>query len=368
LVFTPIEVTTLELPRDRRLSILRRSVPLGGLTALLSGVAVCVATVPLVAKVSLTIRLEFAVTVIILSAISPVQDHLRRMFHQSGRSWIAARLSMIQMTIVALAIALALIAGVPLPLVPFGALTIGNLVSVLVGVKIAGWQPRIQLPAGSRRSDIIRGGGWLTFGAGFSYAAGLATIAIVTDRSSAAAAGQAEAARVLSQPVTVMAIGVLAVFGPEMMAAAQRGLAPRLQKMTMSFLAVVAGATVVWLFAVGVPWPWSPISHVFATAYELRGLTAWMIVQQSVAYASLSYRAVLIGNGLAHYAGKLDIIASTVGVVGVYFTAPYVGAFSLAWVILAVDVVLFGVRARLAGQAVRDAAEKHLREPLEATS
>jgi O-antigen/teichoic acid export membrane protein len=357
LIFTPIEVNALELPRDQRLSIVRKSVPMGALTGLISGVIVVAAVIPLAAKVGITIRLEFGVTVVVLSCLSPVQDHLRRMCHQGGRSWIAARVSIIQMVTVAALIVVARVTGLPLPIVPFGALAVGNLVSGVAGLMTSRPEPderRVSVGL----LNVIRGGGWLTFGTVFGFTAGLAAITILTDRTGAVAAGRAEAARVLSQPVTVIAIGVLAVFGPEMMSAAQRGLGARVNKMVFGFLAVVAAATVVWLVAVGIPWPWSPIRHTFSTAYVLRGLVAWTIVQQSLAYASLGYRAILIGNGRGNYVGKLDIFANVLAVVGVYVAAPRYGAFAFVWAFLAVDLLLFGVRGRMASRSVHAARDE----------
>jgi O-antigen/teichoic acid export membrane protein len=356
LIFTPIEVTALDLPRHERLSILRWSVPLGALAGLVSGIVVCAAVIPLAAKVGLAVRIEFAATVVVLSCVSPVQDHLRRMFHQGGRSWTAARTSIVQVATVALFIVVARLSGLPLPLVPFGALALGNLVSCGAGF-ITARTTRGRRPARSSTGEVIRGGGWLTGGTVFSFAAGLAAVTILTDRSGAVRAGQAEAARVLSQPVTVIAVGVLAVFGPELMAAAQHGLGIRVNKMMVGFIGVVAAATVVWLVAVGIPWPWSPIRHTFSIAYEIRGLTAWTIVQQSLAYGSLAYRAVLIGNGQGSSVGKLDIFANVLAVIAVYFGAPYFGAFALVWAFLGVDLLLFGVRGRMAARSVRAAAD-----------
>jgi len=355
LVFTPIEVIALAQRRNTRLSVLRRSVPLGGVTGLVSGIIVCGAVVPLVAKVGLAIRLEFGATVVVLSCVSPVQDHLRRMFHQSGRSWIAARTSMIQMITVAVVIIVARAVGVPLALIPFGALVIGNVTSGLAGLRTARPEPGVDHPVGPSPGEVIRGGGWLTAGTAYGFAASLAAITVLADRSGAVAAGQTEAARVLSQPVTVIVIGVLAVIGPEMMGAGREGAVRKLHKMMMGFLAVLAAATVAWLVAVGIPWSWSPITRTFSAAYKVKGLTALTIVQQALAYGSLAYRAVLIGNGMSRSVGRLDILASSIAVVGVYVTAPYLGAFAIVWAFLGIDLLLFVARGRLAARAVRAA-------------
>jgi O-antigen/teichoic acid export membrane protein len=355
LIFTPIEVDALELERDKRLSVFRHSIALGALPALLSGLLVVGVVIPLVAKVGLAARVEFGATVVALACISPTQDHIRRMFHQAGRSWIAARLSIIQVLVVAVLIVLSRLVNIPLPLVPFGALAIGNLVSAAEGLRISRSFSGEDVQTHPHPLDVLRAGGWLTFGTAFGYAAGLAAVAILTDRSSAVATGEAEAARILSQPVTVIAVGILAVFGPEMMSAAQRGLTRRVGKMMIGFLGVIVLTTLFWLLAVGVPWPWSPITRAFSTAYAVKGLTPWMIVQQSVGYASLAYRSVLIGNGLGRRVGMLDVGTGVVVVIGVYITAPYIGAFSLVWVFLGADALLFGVRARMATTSMRNA-------------
>jgi O-antigen/teichoic acid export membrane protein len=355
LIYTPIEVRTLELPLDRRLSVLRKSAPLGGITGLVSGLIVTGLVVPLVPQVGIGVRLEFAGTVAAVSCVSPVQDHLRRMFHQSGRSWIAARISVIQFVTVAVVIILARIVAVPLPLVPFGALVIGNLASGVVGYRAARVEPGYSPLRGQKTTDIIRGGGWLTVGTAYGFVAGLATVTILAERSGAAAAGQTEAARVLSQPVTVIAVGILAVFGPEMMSAAQRGQSKTVNRMMAGFLGVVVVATLLWLAAVGTPRPWSPITRIFSTAYEVSGLMALTVVQQALAYGSLAYRSVIIATGDGRKVGKLDMFAYTAIILGVYVMAPYLGAFSILWAFLGSDLLLFWWRARMASRAIRAA-------------
>jgi O-antigen/teichoic acid export membrane protein len=355
LVFAPLEVVSLDLPRAERTSILRETIPFGALTALLSGVLVCGATLPLVAKVGLTIRVEFMLTAMALSCASPVQDHLRRMFHQAGRSWTAAWLSLIQIAIVATTIVVARAVSIPLPLVPFGALAIGNLISLPIGLRLARWRSGPPRRLGPAVTQTLRTGGWLTFGSAFGFAAGLAAIAILSDRSGPTAAGQTEAARVLSQPVTVIAVGMIAVFGPEMMIAAQRGLVSSVRKMMTVFNGIIALTTLLWLLAVGVRWSWSPVGKIFATAYDVRGLLLLMIMQQALGYAGLAYRAVLIGNGLGRNVGILDVFTGILVVAAVYIFAPHFGAFAFVWAFLGIDSLIFGVRARMAMQSVRAA-------------
>jgi O-antigen/teichoic acid export membrane protein len=359
-IFTPLEVRTLQLPLDRRLSVIRKSAPLGGITGLVSGLIVSGLVVPLVTQVGLEVRLEFGVTVAAVSCVSPVQDHLRRMFHQSGRSWIAARISVIQLVTVALAIVVARIVAVPLALVPFGALVIGNVASGVAGYRAARVARGQSLLGGERIADIVRGGGWLTVGTAYGFATSLASVTILADRSGAAAAGQTEAARVLSQPVTVVAVGILAVFGPEMMSAGQRGQSKRVNKMMAGFFGVVVVATLLWLVAVGNPWSWSPITRIFSTAYEIGGLMALTVVQQALAYGSLPYRAVIIASGGSRKVGKLDVLTYTAVILGVYVMAPYLGAFSIVWAFLGSDLLLVGWRARMASQAVRAARSRSL--------
>ncbi len=365
LVFAPLEVISLDLPHAERTAILRESVPFGGLISLLSGVLICGATLPLVSKVGLPVRVEFMFTAMVLSCVSPVQDHLRRMFHQTGRSWTAAWLSVIQIAVVATTIVIALAIGVPLPLVPFGALAIGNLISLPIGLRLARWRAGQPRRLGPAVVNILRTGGWLTFGSAFSFAAGLAAIAILSDRGGPASAGQAEAARVLSQPVTVIAVGMIAVFGPEMMMAAQRGLSSSVRKMMTAFNGIIALTTLGWLAAVGIQWSWSPLSRIFSTAYEVRGLLPLMIVQQALGYAGLAYRSVLIGNGLGRNVGIVDVFSGVLAVAGVYVLAPHIGAFAFVWAFLAVDILVFGVRARMATQSVRAAGAARARSTIE---
>jgi hypothetical protein len=74
-----------------------------------------------------------ALTMTACAALTPLQEHVRRVLHLAGISWHAAAVSLVQLGCVALA--LLLLARVQVPAIwrPFGALTIGTVVSLGAG-------------------------------------------------------------------------------------------------------------------------------------------------------------------------------------------------------------------------------------------
>jgi hypothetical protein len=122
-VLVPAELASLGAARPERLALLRQSWRIG--------MPVSVATA-LVVNEAAELGVH-ALTMTACAALTPLQEHVRRVLHLAGISWHAAAVSLVQLGCVALA--LLLLARVQVPAIwrPFGALTIGTVVSLGAG-------------------------------------------------------------------------------------------------------------------------------------------------------------------------------------------------------------------------------------------
>jgi O-antigen/teichoic acid export membrane protein len=331
LVLMPAEVASVAVEPRFRGAILGRSLRLGGLVAVLSS-----SSVPLVLLVpsdaEFGTRVALAVTTVVLTAASPLQDHARRMLHQSGRSWHAVEVSVTQTVLVLSFLAGLGFLGAPAPWVPFGALAAANVLSLAAAVwlvirKVPRRSPTVPLD----RRALVRSGGWLLAGSLLLFGAQAAAVAVLTSAAGSAAAGQAEAARVLAQPVSVLVMGLLSVYNPVLMAAAQNFDGRRVARVTGGFFALVGTATAFWFLFAGRSWSWSPLPHLVPRAYEVSGLLPWAIAVQACGYATLVFSTIL----LAGRREKMTTAAAAVQAVTltsiVVVTAREHGPFALMW-------------------------------------
>jgi hypothetical protein len=353
-VFTPLEVGAVgRLDERRRPAVLRRSLRLGVPVAALAAAVICLGTLFVPTGVPLKTRLAFAVTATVLAAISPVQDHVRRVFHQSGRSWDAAHMSAIQVGVVVILLVAMQHEGVSRAWVPFSALALANLISLVVGRTLArsAGAPKLQasVPA------VLRRGGWLFGGGVIRWIAAYAAIAIVTASAGANPAGFAEAARVLAQPVTVLAIGILSVFNSELVTAAQRQQRSRLHRLALVYIAAIGLACLAWIAVVTPRWSFSPLPHLFAKAYVIGGLLPLVVLAETSGYAALGYGTALIGGRRERATAVRDVLAAIATVAVTALTTSH-GAFALVWGGLAGAVVTYVVNALALRAMLRQSA------------
>jgi hypothetical protein len=341
-VFTPAEVAAVALERPDRPAVLRQSMPIGAPVAVLSALIVCPAALLVPTGVAFSTRVAFAVTAAVLSAVSPVQDHVRRVLHQGGRSWAAALVSSVQLVVVAATLTALWAGGVGRPWVPFTALAVGNAVSLMTGVALARSAGEHRL--GLSLARVLRSGVWLLSGSGFRFFAAFASIAIVTARVGAAPAGYAEAARVLAQPVTVLAIGMLSVFSPDIMAAAQRRESARVHRLAMGYIGVAALAALVWIVIVTPNWSVSPLHRLFASAYIVKGLLPLVVIAETSGYAALGYAAAVVGGRRERASAARDVLSGITDITVTTLTTSY-GAFALVWGGLAGGAVTYAINA-----------------------
>ncbi len=340
LVFGPIELAGLTLHRPHRQRIFGRSLRLGpGLTTSV-GLAVCSVALLVPSTAPLSTRLPLALTAAALTAVSPLQDHVRRVLHASGRSWTAASMSGVLLATTALTLGILLSSPIPKPWIPFLGLAIGNLVSLVAAFTILharGDGEHHQLDLSVR--TLTRKGRWLLLGATGGLFCGFVMVALLTAMAGSAAAGYAEAARVLAQPVTVLAIGLLSVFNPEIMAATQAGRTQEVWRTVRHFLLCVTAASGIWLVVVSVRWPGNPLPHSFPSAYAKPGLLELLIVSETVGYAAIVFSNALFASGRERYQAMISLATGAISII-VMLICISTGAYALGLGSLAGSIFL----------------------------
>ncbi len=336
------------LEAGARVAVLRRSLPPGLALGLAVGVVVAAATLAIPSDVTLGERTAIALSLVLLVAVSPGQDHCRRLMHLAGRSWTAAEGAACQLGVAGLVVVLAVATGSGhAAWVPFGALAAANVASSTLVYALT----RRGRPAGPAfaltMTARLRFGGWLLVNDICTFGGGLLALAVVTTASGAAAAGQAEAARQLSQPVTVVIIGVLSVISAEVLTAATTSDRVRLAVLARRWFLGAALLVGLWAALLGGTRPWNPLPTVFPRAYEVPGLLVLVIVGQGAAYACLLYQSVLTAR---HRTSLLAAISAATALAYVAVTALLRahGAWALAiggLVTAGLDLVLYGAAA-----------------------
>lgn len=328
LLFVPAEVAVLDVGRAHRLAALSNTLRAGAPAAAVAATAAGALAAVSIALTGETAVLGLAASMATAATLSPLQDHVRRMLHQAGQSWRAALVSLVQFVAAVAGVISLLAADVSALVVPFTALTVANAVSLLLGLALARGVASPGQPSPLARRLLMRSGRWL-------LALGLAELgctflAVVTVAAVGGQpqAGYAEAARVLSQPIYVLAMALTAVMGPEITLAARTGNGERGRLLTRVFTVCLAVTAVAYVLAVGTEWPGTPLTSLFPNAYHLNGLLAVTVVSQAVNLVSLAQRAELMGHGKE---ARMAVAGASPGVaqVAVATSALAVGAFAL---------------------------------------
>jgi O-antigen/teichoic acid export membrane protein len=145
-VLVPAELATLPAARRERLALVRQSwrigIPMAAATAVVaSGAAALSAEAPT------RVLWPLAFTMAACATLTPLQEHVRRVLHLAGISWHAAVVSLVQGGGVVVGLALLASAETPVIWRPFGALTIGTVVSLGAGLVLTlRRQPPATLP------------------------------------------------------------------------------------------------------------------------------------------------------------------------------------------------------------------------------
>lgn len=358
--FFPAENVLVSLPQAERLGAMRATLGVGMWPALMSGVALVgwLAFAP--AALVYDALMPLTVTAMAAAFLSPVQDHVRRMLHLGGKSRSAVAVSSVQIAAVVTALLVCVAARVPKWWIPFGALAFANGASALTGVWLARRSnpPSLDVPT-LRRGEVRRSGRWLAFLGLLEAGMAFAAAAIVTHLASAAALGYAETCRLVAQPLTVVAWGLLAVLGPHSIRAGQDLQPAQARRVSRTFIGAMALVGITSLAVFGPAWRGNPMTWLLPNAYVVRGLVVLSILAGLANAVLHTFRLELIGGRQESAIAIIEIKANVVRAV-VASSAAILHAYALPLSLLALAVARSrGYHHMITGMyAARSAAQK----------
>lgn len=348
-IFTPAEVEAVSVPPGRRLALLRRSLELGVGPCLVGALSSVIAFGLTISYASVAVAGGLAVTSALLIFLSTMQSHMRRMLHIATRSGTAAVMSATQFIVVLGAVFGGTIAGFPLPWLPFGALALGNAVSMIVG----GWIERDRLSAEAPVSfafrQLSRRGFWFVLSGAGSAVGGFLVAVAIQGLASPEDLGYAESARIVAQPVLVFAAGLTAVLGPRVMRAGLDRDASQSRSANRLYVALLLGGAVLYALLVGPEWVLNPVVDLVPSAYVLTGLVLLAVVANAVAALAFLQADELAGAGRERSLAGIAWLSS-IFLVGGGLTAGFTGAYARSIGFITGSAARFGLQR----QALRD--------------
>ncbi len=275
LVYIPAEVVAVAWKAPIRTRVLTQSIPMGLLPSILGASAIAIATLVAAQIAPSEVWLPLTVTSAVTTFLWPTQDHIRRMLHIADRSWAAAAVSTAHFIITAISIGVLIFIDVRAEWIPFGALAIANLASLLIGLILA------KPPAGAEKAperlnlrNLTRSGIWLMTGVGIPPVAAFGAATIITFAAGPEALGFAEAARIAAHPVLVLGTGLGYVMGPRIMRGAiARDLAVSKHN-HRRFNSFVIMASIAYAAIVGFDWIGNPMAVLVPDAYVVE----WLVI------------------------------------------------------------------------------------------
>lgn len=327
LAFLPAEVRLLSLPREQQLGGFRLTLPTGVPVAMAGSLVVLLAWIPAI-DADLSLVLPLAITTILTAVLSPIQDHVRRVMHLAGRSWLAAITSLVQLVVAGAFIAFGVIVDMDIAWIPFGALVAANTFSIAAGLILA---RRNSTPAPGQPymlRSLAASGRWLTGFGLLPVGAGFLAAAIVDVTAGSDFLGFAEAARIAGRPLLVFVTGVSAVLNPpSLIAGRDRNRNEGLRLARIGHF-VVIGSGVLFLAWMGFDWSGNPMAWLVEEAYTVEFLTAVTVVTNILWGMLFSEESQLIGGQREVDIFKIYVVATFVQI-GIAFTAPVTESFAV---------------------------------------
>lgn len=334
-VLVPAELATLPAAQRARLALLRQSwrigAPMAAATALVAVVAAALG-----AEAPAGVLWPLAVTMTACSLLTPLQEHLRRVLHLAGMSWHAAVVSLVQVGGVVVALAALAAAGAPAIWRPFGALTTATVVSLGAGLLLTSRRPPPATLPRYQLADLMRSGRWLLAIEAITAGATFLASVLVSRLDTPEALGYAEAARIVGQPLFVLAVGLSAVLNPRAMEAGagrDRAAARRVARPYALLLAIVGlgyGALT------AVPWWGNPLAGLVPQAYAVAGLVPVTVASFVLFGLPIIPRSELTGARRERVLPQVGLIAGVLQGAAA-LSASWIGAFARP-----LGVALFG--------------------------
>jgi hypothetical protein len=328
LLFLPSQIAALKAPRPARSAILGPTLWRGALiSAVAAPIAACAGLI-LAGDVPDSTLFALGAGAAVLTVVTPLQDHVRSTLHLSGEHVRAALVSGAQLALTCLALGALVLLDVAEAWAPFSALAFGTAVSGLVGLKLTSFavEGTFELPAAR---SLMRTGMTLLPAALIQEATIFVSSATLASLSSAAALGNAEAARVVARPVQAFSLGVSRTLAPRLMEAGEARSRGSARRTAGLYAAAVGGAGLAYLLVAGWPHPLNPLEALAPAAYIEEGLVAIVLVATVAGAITQIPRGVLLGAARGQEILMITVAASAVRIAAVVLLAASIGAYAL---------------------------------------
>lgn len=341
LILVPAEVNAVSFPVVDRMRRARDTLKMGLPMSVLGSVAILVAGFLSRSLTSPDVIWGLVLTALVATVLSPLQDHMRRLLHIAEMSWRAAVTSGVQLFGVVATLGVMLLVDAPVAIMPFGSLAIANALSLTAGLLLGDVHNQRPLEERLRFVELARQGQWLLAQAMLPSVAHFAVAAIIAALAGAAVLGYTESARVVAQPVLVLATGLTAVLAPRAMRAAMDRDLPSAHHARRLYMGLMLGGGFIYLIIAMNDWIWNPMAYIVPSAYVVTGLVAAVIVSNVATAAMYLDVNELLGAKMAKVMAGIAIVTSPILVL-VAFTASATGAFARPFGLIVRDAVQIG--------------------------
>jgi len=311
LVLGPAGIASVSYPQAERLGLLPQTWRLGMGIAVFAGVAAAAAAW-LGSTAALDVRLALGVTAAVSAILTPLQQFVRQSLHLGGASWRAAATSLIQLIVVVVGLLAFSSTDVPRAWHPMGSLAIANGMSLAFAFLRWGRDdPASVILPRFRVSSLVLSGRWLLLLEVVATGALFLSVVMLGRLAGAEALGHAEAARIVAQPLIVMAVGLATVLGPRSMEAGSirdRQLARRISGPFLASLFVIALA---YAAITALPWRGNPMAFLLPLAYVEPGLVLVSVIATLLVGVVYPYRSELLGARRERSLVRVAVVAAT---------------------------------------------------------
>jgi O-antigen/teichoic acid export membrane protein len=328
LIYVPAEIVSVSRTGVLRLTVLDDSFRLGALPSVGGASLVLLAALTTAPLASTSLTVALTVTAFAATLLSPSQDHVRRTLHIANRSWKAAAMSLTQFLVTLLATGIMLLLDVPVGWIPFGALTAANFLSLTLGLVMAA-RDRHGATSDTRLgfSELVAQGRWLLLQASLPAGAAFVTANIITYLAGPEAMGYAEAARIVAQPIVVLAAGLIYPLRPRAMEAALARDLRTSNRVELIYISMVVVGGLAYIPVAGGAWFWNPMQRLVPAAYEVPGLVVATILANIVVASIFLFVNEMMAAGRGRTLAFLNTIGGLVRI-AVALSAGLIGAFA----------------------------------------
>ena len=327
LILIPAEVNAVTYAVADRMRRAPDTLRIGLRASLVGSSAILVAAVLSRSLTDSDVIWGLVLTSVVATILSPLQDHMRRLLHIAEMSWRAAAVSGVQFLGVVLSLGIMLLLDTPVAVMPFGSLAFANAASLATGLILGDVRHQRPLDEPLRFWVLAKEGRWLLAQAMLPSVAHFGAATIIAALAGAEILGYTEAARIVAQPVLVLATGLTAVLAPRAMKSAMDKDLSAARHARRLYLGFMLAGGFAYLIVASSDWIWNPMGYIVPAAYIIPGLVAATIVANMTMASMYLDINELLGAQMAKPMAGVAIVTSPILVL-VAFTAGSTGAFA----------------------------------------